>query len=144
MTIKEDLSFDTNWKKSNQFGSSNLQLLSGYQLLNKRHFNIIPFITLGATAFNTQPQDNSIKGASTNFRPSYSLGAAYDLKINFAVKKRNQFPGYEHVVQYMYFRLITGVYPTYFQTQLKLNGSMYYANLSVGFYAKGLRRHKSK
>jgi hypothetical protein len=140
---KADLTFNDKWKENNGFTSTNFQLLTGYHLLNKRHFNIIPFVTLGTTAFNTLPKDKSITGASTNFQPSYSVGAAYDLKLNFPVKKRNQLPGQEHIVQYMYLRLLSGVYPTYFQTQLKLNGAMYYINLSIGCYIKGFRKHKS-
>lgn len=143
-TQKADLQFEPNWKKNNQFGSSNLQLLTGYYLLNKKHFNIVPFVTVGATAFNSRPDSTGAMGASTNLFPSYSFGVAYDFKMNLPVKKKNQFPGYEHIVQYMYFRLLTGAYPTYFQTPLKLNGGMYYINLSLGIYYKGLRRHKTK
>ena len=139
-SIKESLGLGPEWKKGNHFGSVNLQLSLGYELLNTKHFNIIPFLSGGITAFNTQVDSIDAIGTSTNWTPSYSFGSAFDFKINFFRKKKHQFPGHEFETRYLYFRLITGMYPTYFNRALDIHGAMYFVNLSVGVFYKPPRK----
>lgn len=138
-SIKKDLDFGENWNKGNNFGSSHLQLSVGYELLNRKWINIIPFASGGLVAFNTSSDGLEPKPNTTNKRPSYSIGTAFDFKINIPVKERNQFPGYEYLRQYLYFRMLTGIYPTYFQNPLDIKGSMYFINLSIGAYTGSVR-----
>jgi hypothetical protein len=135
-SIKEDLNFGENWNNGNFLGSAHLQLSVGYELLNTKRFNILPFVSGGITAFSSSSDNLFPKPKSTNWTPSYSIGTAFDFKINFPVKEKNQFPGYEYAKQYLYFRILTGVYPTYFRNPLDINGSMYFINLSIGGYIK--------
>lgn len=142
-SLKEDLLYGQDWKKGNSFGSVNLQLGIGYELLNTRYFNIIPFVSGGMKAFNTGPVDSPARPTATHFMPSYSAGTAFDFKINFPVREKYRFPGYEYEVQYLYFRVLTGVYPAYFYDPLKVNGSLYFVNLSIGGYYKHRRENKN-
>jgi hypothetical protein len=136
-SVKEELAYGPEWKKGNRFGTAHLQLSVGYELLATRYFNIIPFVSGGFTAFNTQPDSTHAKGIATRFTPSYAAGTAFDLKMNFPVFKRKRDPDVVYTRSYLYLRLLTGIYPTYFQNPLGINGSMYFVNLSVGFYASG-------
>lgn len=141
-SIQNDLSIGQEWKKDNNFGSVNLQLAAGYQLLNTKWFNIIPFVSGGATVFNTGPDVDNAKKTTSRWSPSYSIGSAFDFKVNFPVSKRNRFPGHEYVRQYLYLRLITGISPTYFDLQLDMKGAMYFVNLSIGGFYSGVREKR--
>lgn len=139
-SIRNDLSIGPEWKKDNRFGSTNLHLAGGYQVLDTKWFSIIPFISGGATVFNTKADVDNAKTTRSRWSPSYSIGSAFDFKVNFPISKKNRFPGHEHVRQYLYLRVITGVSPTYFDLQLDMDGAMYYVNLSIGGFFSGARK----
>ncbi|MBK9149243.1 MAG: hypothetical protein IPM12_15665 [Flavobacteriales bacterium] len=135
-SIISDLNYGENWNEGNGLGSTHLQLSVGYELLNTKRFTIIPFVSGGLKAFNSSSNSSEPKRESTNWIPSFSVGTAFDFKIHFPIKEKNQFPGHEYVTQYLYFRVLTGVYPAYFQNPLDIRGSMYFINLSIGGYHK--------
>lgn len=136
-SIREELSYGPEWKKENHFGSSNLQLSVGYELLNEKHLNIIPFVTGGMTAFNTRPDSTGSRGVATRFvGPSYAIGTAFDFKLNFPMFKKNRKPSVVYTMGYLYLRVMTGIYPTYFHP-LDMNGGLGFVNVSLGFYASG-------
>jgi len=116
--IKQTLDYSPDWKQGNEFFTSNMQLSVGYEVLHTKWFRIIPFVTGGRTGFNTRPQH--LRNPSFySIGTEYAFGSAFDFKLNW---------------QCLYFRIISGIYPTYFQQALHMNGSLVYANLSVGFY----------
>lgn len=116
--IREKLNYGSEWKKNNLFYTSNVQLSVGYEVLNTKHFSIIPFTTGGVTGFNTRADSTGADGYGVSAM-TYAFGTAFDYKLNW---------------QCLYFRVITGIYPTYFQRPLGMRGALGYANLSVGFY----------
>jgi|GEM_PF-6558144 len=118
-SLKEELSYGQAWKKDNRFGSTNLQLSTGYELLDKKYFRILPYVTTGMTVFNTKFDSTGAKPALTRWMPSVAVGTAFDFKINW---------------QCLYLRAATGIYPAYFYP-LKMNGALCYVNLGIGFYA---------
>lgn len=144
-SIKNELSHGLEWKMGNNFGSSHLQLSFGYELLSTRRLNIIPFASGGMTVFNTRLDTTGSFGAGhSRWSASYSVGSAFDFKMNFPLFKKNREPGVDHGRAYLYFRVLTGIYPNYFRQQLGINGSMYFVNLSVGFYVSGRDGVKSR
>lgn len=82
-SIKNDLNYGENWNEGNGLGSAHLQLSVGYELLNTKRLNIIPFVSGGLTSFNSSSDSLDPKPKSTNWTPSYSIGTAFDFKINF-------------------------------------------------------------
>jgi len=137
-SLKRELAYSPEWKQGNRFSSTHHQLSVGYELLCTRHFNILPFASGGMVKFSTPSEIEDADWIDTRYAPMYSVGAAFDFKIN-APTKKNREPDAEYETSYYYFRLMTGVYPGYFQNPLGMKGAMCFVNLSVGFYGSGRR-----
>src|SRR5690554_6985989 len=45
--LNKTLPFDTTWAAGNFFQSTNIELVVGYQLMDKHRFNIVPFLSAG-------------------------------------------------------------------------------------------------
>lgn len=137
--LNDSIPYGELWKKGNHVGSVHLQLSVGYELINTKLINIIPFASGGLKSFSV---DEGSDGAFTHtkMKPSYSVGFAFDFKIISPVKEKNKFSGSEYEVQYFYVRILTGVYPNYLENSLNVNGSMYYVNLSLGAHWKPHRK----
>jgi hypothetical protein len=118
-SIKQGLDYGPDWKKDNYIGSTNFQLSTGYNLLEKKYYRILPFVSTGMTAFKTNVDSTGAKSTFSDFKPSYAIGTAFDFKLNW---------------QCLQFRLWTGIYPAYFLAPLKMKGSLCFVNLSLGFY----------
>ena len=129
--IRKDFDFDSNWKNENSFQSTNLDLALGYHLIDSRRFNVIPFLSLGVKYFNSfdkyLDQSNSIGGFF-----SYGASIAIDYKIHFPVKEKNKYPGSDFTQQYLYIRLLGGVYPTHYLNDLNLKGGLTFINFTIG------------
>ncbi|MBL0262285.1 MAG: hypothetical protein IPQ05_00130 [Leptospiraceae bacterium] len=138
-TLNDSIPFGDLWKKDNHIGSVHLQLSVGYELVNTKLVNVIPFASGGSKSFSTD-EGSGNDYSRTKMKPSYSLGFALDFKINSPVKEKNKFPGSEYVVQYFYVRILSGIYPNYLDNSLNVNGSMYFVNLSTGGYFKPRRK----
>jgi hypothetical protein len=135
-SLDEDLDYGTDWKKTNRFGSSHLQLSAAYEWVNTKHFNVMPFLNAGLVAFNSGPDSIAANPTATGWLPTASLGTIFDLKLNLPVLPKNRSEDYEYGNQYYYLRIITGVYPAYFRNPFRLNGSMYFISLNLGFYLR--------
>ena len=132
-SIKENLTFSENWDEENRFGSLNLELSVGYELFNNRYFNIIPYLSGGLKSFNTRYDSINAEVTKTNLKLSYSLGTAFDFKIDLPIKEENKFLRFSKDNPYLYFRALTGVYPNYLKSPLRINGSLFFINLSLGY-----------
>lgn len=131
--LKDDLDFGTEWRKNYDFNSMNLEMSVGYQILDIKRFNIIPMITGGLKSFNIR-EDVGEDVTKTNYYGTISFSSAIDIKFHLPVKEKNKCPGSEYTIQYLYIRLIGGIYPNYFKNPFGLDGGIYYFNLSLGAY----------
>ena len=129
--VRKDLEFNTGWKEDNSFQSTNLDLAVGYHLIDSRRFNIIPFLSAGVKyhAFSDNDLDQSYSTVGTF---SYGASLAIDYKIHFPVKEKNKYPGSDFTQQYLYIRLLGGVYPNHYSNHLNLNGGLTFINLTIG------------
>lgn len=139
-TLKDSLPYGLHWKKGNDFGYAHLQLSIGYEWINTKRINIIPFVSGGLKSFRVTEKDNDDESSKTKMTPSYSIGFALDFKINSPVKVKNKFPGSEYEIQYFYVRILSGVFPNYFENPLNVGGMLYYINLSIGAFWKPHRK----
>jgi hypothetical protein len=140
--LKQNLAYGQEWKEGNSFKSLNIELAAGYELLNKRIFNIIPIASVGLLSFTTIPNNENELSTSTKTYLSWSLGTAFDLKLNMPIREKNRFPGYEYVVQYFNLRILTGISPTYFKVPFDMNGGLFYISASISGYFKGPKKIK--
>jgi hypothetical protein len=136
--LRQDLEYGPEWKQGQWYSSAHHQLSVGYELVCTKNFNVVPLVSGGIVRFGTRTNAEENVWVDSRYSPTYSVGAAFDFKMNSPLKK-NREPGREYTMNYVYFRLATGIYPTYFKNPLGLSGSMYFANLSVGFYVGGRR-----
>lgn len=138
-SLEEDLNYGTDWNKNNRFGSSHLQISAAYELVNTRHFNVMPFLNGGLVAFSSGTDSTASNPSNTGWLPSASLGTIFDLKWNAPLLPKNRSEDYEYGGAYYFLRVITGVYPAYFRNPFRLNGSMYFVSLNIGFYLKAIK-----
>lgn len=137
--LNDTIPYGNLWKKGNHVGSLHLQLSLGYEWINTKIINIIPFASGGVRSFSSD-EGSGEDFTRTKSKPSYSLGLAFDFKINSPIKEKNKFPDSDYITQYFYVRVLTGMYPNYLKSALNINGSMYFVNLSIGAYYKGIRK----
>lgn len=129
--LKKDLEFDNNWNKESSFQSTNLDLALGYHLIDSRRFNVIPFLSVGSKYFNSFEKDLDQSNSVGGFF-SYGASLAVDYKIHFAVKEKNRYPGSDFTQQYLYIRVLGGVYPNHYSNVLNLYGSLTFINFTIG------------
>ncbi len=139
-TLQKSLDYGQKWEKGNRFQSSNFELAIGYELLNKKVFNIIPIGSVGLLSFKTRSADNKKLLASTKYHFSWSVGTAFDFKLRTPALKKNKAKyspeSLKYNVSYWYLRVLTGIYPTYFQNPFDMNGGLYYFSISIGGHMK--------
>lgn len=128
--IKKDLAFNDKWKKGNGFQSTNLELALGYHWIDIKRFNVIPFISGGVKYFNSYNSETD-KSTSLNGLFSYGASLAIDYKIHFPIKDKND-PCSKITQQYLYLRLLSGIYPNFYRNEVDINGGMTFINLTIG------------
>lgn len=129
--LLKSLEFDNKWKQHNGFQSTNLELALGYHLVDIKRLNIVPFISSGVKYFNTYNSKNDVS-YSLNGMFNYGLSLAIDYKIHFPIRSKNEYPGSKFTQQYLYIRLLGGIYPNYYNKTLNLKGGMTFLNLTIG------------
>ena len=123
-TIKENLVYGQDWIKDYKIGSVNFQSSLGYQVVCNKSINVIPFITGGCKNFKAWDDKTNEGPGETKYTFTYALGSTIDYKI-YA-------PHFGYGLVYFYLRILTGIYPNYFENPLKTNGNLYFINLSIG------------
>lgn len=133
--IKKDMSYGEDWKEDYMLSSLNFELGFGYHLINSKRFNVIPILSGGIKSINTREGvgDDVI---ATDYVGMFSASIATDVKFHIKTKEANRYPGYEYTVQYWYIRVLNGICPNYFSNPLKMDGGVYYFNISLGIYYK--------
>ena len=129
--LKNDLEFDNDWENDNSFQTTNLDLALGYHLIDSRRFNVIPFLSSGVKYHNTFNKHND---ESTSLEGLFSFGAslAIDYKFHFPIREKNKYPGSDYTQQYLYLRLLGGIYPNHYSQKLDISGGLTYLNFTIG------------
>ena len=135
-SIKNDFPSDPKWTAKNDLNSMNLELLTGYKLINSTRINFTPYFGGYTTRFNTQEGSDII--AKSQRTVNITGGTIVELKFNPPETRKSPFK-YQNIkkdIYYWYIKLYTGYYPNFFKT-FGLNGPEFYWNLSIGLHFRG-------
>lgn len=129
-SIKNNIPNNIEWVKENRINSMNIELLTGYKILKSKRLDFSPYFGIYTSRFNTK-QNKDILDKSHRF---YNITMGTMTKLKFGLlKKENPYRSVllKEDIYYWYIKLYAGYYPGFF-TELELDGSELFWNLSIG------------